>query len=389
MRDYCEQAKHFGQIRAPISTKLKKVLVILNPAANKRNAEDDFNAYCAPILNLAGYFIDVVKTQNELHAIRYTEEELHEQYDAIIVAGGDGTISEAITGLLRRNDELTNCPIGVIPLGQHNMFSLTFLKSNATLEDKVEAVKVKADAALAIVKGNVKKQDIMRIELVSDEQDSKKVFYAVGSIFWGSFNDIIRKKDKYWITGSLRSYTACLFNGAFPRTGITWDCTAKLIYSASCDGCSNCYEKIESNSQKLHKSRWWSKFNANKEVVPEYSKVLNPKCLETTEMEVNASELAIATNVADGKSGDKSKLNIKISNKNSNYGLNYIWNAWKRVSEKSFLDIPDSTVLESRQVMLIPNETEAESFFSIDFNVFEAKPVKVTILPNRLNFFTP
>jgi acylglycerol kinase len=392
MRDYCTEAKKYGEIKTPVTAKLKKVLVILNPAANKRNAEEEFNDFCAPILNMAGYFIDIVKTQAELHAIRYMEEELTEQYDAFIIAGGDGTISEAITGLLRRNDEISsNCIIGVLPLGQYNQFSLMFLKSGAS--NKVEAVRAKAEAALAIVKGKTQKQDVMKIELISDdEEEAKKVFYGVGSVFWGSFHDILRKKDKYWITGSLRNYTACLFNGAFPRDGVTWNCEAKMIYSAPCEGCSNCYEKPESKSQKLHNSRWWSKFNSTKDVVPEYSKVLNPQCLEKTEIDINTSEFVIATNSQEGKFNEAPKLNIKVGDKPNNYGLNYIWESWKRVNDKKFLNLPNSTNLQSRQVLLLPkeeNESEVkkESFFSIDHNIFEVRPIKVTLLPKKVNFF--
>lgn len=391
MRDYCTEAKKYGEIKAPVTTKLKKVLVILNPAANKRNAEEEFNEFCAPILNMAGYFIDIVKTQSELHAIRFMEEELTEQYDAYIIAGGDGTLSEAITGLLRRNDEISsNCIIGVLPLGQNNQFSLMFLKSGAS--NKVEAVKAKAEAALAIVKGKTQKQDVMKIELVSDdEEEAKKVFYGVGSVFWGSFHDILRKKDKYWITGSLRNYTACFFNGAFPRDGVNWNCEAKMIYSAPCEGCSNCYEKPESKSQKLHNSRWWSKFNSTKEVVPEYSKVLNPHCLETAEIDINTSEFVIATNNQEGKVNEAPKLIVKIAEKPNNYGFNYIWESWRRVYDKKFLNLPNSTNLQSRQVLLLPKEDDAEnkkeSFFSIDHNIFEVRPIKVTLLPKKIDFF--
>lgn len=97
MREYCNLARIYGESKVVHSTKLKKVLVILNPAANKKDAEDNFNEFCAPILNLAGYFIDILKTENESSAINYMSE-LTDDYDAIVVAGGDGTASETITG---------------------------------------------------------------------------------------------------------------------------------------------------------------------------------------------------------------------------------------------------------------------------------------------------
>lgn len=42
--------------------------------------------------------------------------------DAILVVGGDGTLAELVTGLLRRSDKeaCTHWPIGVIPVGNTN-----------------------------------------------------------------------------------------------------------------------------------------------------------------------------------------------------------------------------------------------------------------------------
>lgn len=56
-----------------------------------------YDEYCAPILHLAGLCVEIVQTDSEGHARRYIEE-LEKLPDAIIVAGGDGTISEALTG---------------------------------------------------------------------------------------------------------------------------------------------------------------------------------------------------------------------------------------------------------------------------------------------------
>lgn len=56
-----------------------------------------FEKYCAPILNLGGLCIDIVKTDSEGHARRYVEE-LDALPHAIVCAGGDGTLSEIVTG---------------------------------------------------------------------------------------------------------------------------------------------------------------------------------------------------------------------------------------------------------------------------------------------------
>lgn len=47
---------------------------------------------------MAGIAIDIVQTDSEGHARRYMED-LDKLPDAILVAGGDGTLSETITGI--------------------------------------------------------------------------------------------------------------------------------------------------------------------------------------------------------------------------------------------------------------------------------------------------
>lgn len=396
MREYCLEAKKYGDQRAHITTSLKKVLVILNPAANKRKSEENFEKFCAPILHLAGYNVEIVKTQSELYAIRYIEEELAEYPDVIVVAGGDGTLSETVTGLMRRGDEKIPA-IGVFPTGKINQFSLMLFNSQGMPTNKVEEVRAMAKAALSVCQGKTEKKDVMKIQLIQSQavegEEPKKPFYAVGSLFWGSFNDILKKKDKYWVTGSLREYTAFLFNGLFGRAkDVTWNCKANLMYSEPCSGCSNCYEKPESKTQKMQSGRWWSKFNAS-EKAPDYSKVLNPNCLNTHEALIDTSELVISTNTAEGLPDNQSKMNIKMNVTDNDYGFNYIWNSWQRLKERRYLDLPQSKDFEARTVVLLPEETKTreddkEVYYSIDNEPYEVMPIKITLLPKRLEFFT-
>ena len=267
------------------------------------------------------------------------------------------------------------------------------LNSKELPKNKVEEVRAMANAALSVVRGKTEKKDVMKIQLIasenSEESEPKKPFYAVGSLFWGSFNDILRKKDKYWFTGPLRSYTAFLFNG-FGRQDVQFNCRANLIYSEPCSGCSNCYEKTESRTQKLHNARWWSKFNTQ-EKAPDYSKVLNPNCLNTHEEKIDTSELVITTNTVEGISDDKSKLNIKINTKQEDKGIDYILNSWKRLRERRYLDLPESRTIEARTLVLLPetnNEEDKEVYYSIDNEAYEVMPIKITLLPKRVEFYT-
>lgn len=111
MRVYCEKAKLYGKEPIGSDENPRNVTVILNPNANKRKATADFDKYCAPILFLAGICIDVVQTESEGHA-KTLMENLNDT-DAIIVGGGDGTLSEVVTGLLRKDDTIKlDMPIG-------------------------------------------------------------------------------------------------------------------------------------------------------------------------------------------------------------------------------------------------------------------------------------
>lgn len=43
MREYCTEAKKYGDAKLPANGRLKKVLVVINPAANRRSAEGNLN----------------------------------------------------------------------------------------------------------------------------------------------------------------------------------------------------------------------------------------------------------------------------------------------------------------------------------------------------------
>lgn len=97
MRTYCQEAMRYGDQPIAATTDPKTVTVILNPAANKRSANDSFKKYCEPILHLGGFEVNIISTTSEGSA-RKTIEELPNLPDAILVAGGDGTLAECVTG---------------------------------------------------------------------------------------------------------------------------------------------------------------------------------------------------------------------------------------------------------------------------------------------------
>lgn len=113
MRVYCQKAAVYGSEPLPPHIKARHITVILNPNANKRKAAKDFEKYCVPLLHLAGIFVEIVKTESEGHA--KTLIDTLGGTDSIVVAGGDGTLSEVVTGLLRKTQEN---PSYLIPIGK-------------------------------------------------------------------------------------------------------------------------------------------------------------------------------------------------------------------------------------------------------------------------------
>jgi len=98
------------------------VKVILNPYANRWKAQQR-DTELKSALNAAGFAYDLVSTEAPKHAITLAETAVSQGYDAVIAAGGDGTISEVVNGLLRAAGEGDPLPLGILPMGSANDFS--------------------------------------------------------------------------------------------------------------------------------------------------------------------------------------------------------------------------------------------------------------------------
>lgn len=93
MREYCLLASKYGDVVTPALKPFRNITVVLNPAANKRNSKLMFEKYCAPLLHLAGLAVTIVYTEFAGQA-KEIADTLDPKTDALVIAGGDGTISE-------------------------------------------------------------------------------------------------------------------------------------------------------------------------------------------------------------------------------------------------------------------------------------------------------
>ena len=94
----------------------RNILVIYNPVAGRRHK--GFFAEILDNLVSQGCSLTVRETGWAGHAVDLAGTASGEDHDAIVVAGGDGTINEVINGL-----GPTSPPLGIIPLGTANVLA--------------------------------------------------------------------------------------------------------------------------------------------------------------------------------------------------------------------------------------------------------------------------
>ena len=92
--------------------------VIFNPVAKgdkARRFRDSLESFAADCV--------LKKTNAAGDARRLATEAIHEGFDLIIAAGGDGTLNEVLNGLGDAPDGFTRACLGVLPLGTVNVFA--------------------------------------------------------------------------------------------------------------------------------------------------------------------------------------------------------------------------------------------------------------------------
>ena len=123
---------------------MKKLLFIMNPFSGQKKA----NKVLPEILMVfaqAGYDVRIAMTTGQGAATRYAQN-WGGDADLVVCCGGDGTLNETVTGLLRAG---LKTPIGYIPSGTTNDFASSLKLSHNPVQaarDIVEGVPVPYDA---------------------------------------------------------------------------------------------------------------------------------------------------------------------------------------------------------------------------------------------------
>ena len=108
---------------------MKKLLFILNPVAGQKKANKSLPEIVM-LFNQAGYEVITHVTDSSGSATRAVQT-LGPEANLIVCCGGDGTLSETVTGLIRSGLDV---PIGYIPAGTTNDFASSLGISSNVLQ---------------------------------------------------------------------------------------------------------------------------------------------------------------------------------------------------------------------------------------------------------------
>ena len=108
---------------------MRKLLFLVNPNAGQRRVNKSLTDIIG-IFNESGYEVTVFMTNGPGSGTGIVEERAKD-YDLVVCAGGDGTLNETITGVLRAG---ADCPVGYIPCGSTNDFASTLKLSMDTVQ---------------------------------------------------------------------------------------------------------------------------------------------------------------------------------------------------------------------------------------------------------------
>ncbi|XP_051953776.1 acylglycerol kinase, mitochondrial [Xyrauchen texanus] len=366
-REACIEAREFGRQLIGPQEQLKKATVILNPAACKGKANNLFEKNAAPILHLAGVEVKIVKTDYEGQAKKLME--LMEQTDMLIIAGGDGTLQEVITGLLRRTDEemFSKIPIGFIPLGSNNSLSQSL---HLVSDNKVQHI---TSATLSILKGEMVPLDVLQIK------GEKEPVFALLGLRWGAFRDVASSISKYWYLGPLKTRAAHWFSTLKEWPQIH---QASISYLAPLPRPPDLPIEKPTRPNLLYRiyrrlQNYWNP------PIEEPMKVPEPERWENKD--ISTVELSVSThNKNPVKRRVDDSMLITLEPDSLTVGQ-FITEGTKKAVD-SMQSIENALQIEASAAHLsLPKE--GAGFYDIDNEEYEAMSVEVRLLPRKLRFY--
>eukprot|EP00794_Sanderia_malayensis_P014322 gene14322-15811_t len=387
-RELCNEATKIGAEPIAALQKPRCMYVVLNPQANDGKALKLYEKNVAPLLYLAGIDVTLIKTDYEGHA-KSLPGYIDPNTDGIVIAGGGGTLMEVATGLIRLQDKevVSKIPIGVVPLGRTNMFCRNFYNNAA------QDARSTGNATMAIIKGETKMVDVLEIE-----SGGVRSTYALSGITWGLFQQAKVKIDakKHWWAGPWKKQMAFV-----SRTVKNWpnQFWMSLVYwKNNSEGLCEELGQQEDVSLKAREENGVLKFAEISDKRTLLHKIdegaiekdSNAEPDASDSIENNQTELPTvqtsAVHIMLDRAGCDSKLDIQTWKADITRS-EFISDGWKWLqSNYGKVDTSNCQTVACDKISLEPKSDEL-TWYAIDGEEFEAKPIKVKINRDKLRFF--
>lgn len=104
----------------------QRALVIINPVAGRHDPNETRRVF-EDVLERERIQYEIRETQATGDALRWGEQAEHDGFDIVIVSGGDGTVMEAMSGLIKGGGRV---PLAQIPVGTANTLAAALLIPN-------------------------------------------------------------------------------------------------------------------------------------------------------------------------------------------------------------------------------------------------------------------
>ncbi len=179
-------------IERALANKQRQLQIIINPVSGKKQASKIWERV-RPLFDRSYLKYAVRETRSTEDIQDFVRNLDLASVDGLVIVGGDGTLSNAIAGLMMRSDWETaiKLPLGIIPGGTGNGLSKSLLELVGATYDPL-------NAAFAIAKGKVQGLDLAKIE------QSDRQYYSCLSLAWGLISDADIESEKLKFLGSLR-----------------------------------------------------------------------------------------------------------------------------------------------------------------------------------------
>jgi sphingosine kinase len=186
--------------------KCRHLQIVINPNSGKGQAVKIFEQV-RPLLDRSNLTYTVTQTTSAADTKNLARHLDLEKTDGLVIVGGDGTIHDAIAGLMSRPDYETaiKLPLGTIPGGTGDGLAKSLLSSAGESYNPL-------NAAFLIAKGRQKSLD-----LASVTQNGKE-YYSCLSLAWGLISEVDVESEKLKFLGALRFNVYALILMSLLRT---------------------------------------------------------------------------------------------------------------------------------------------------------------------------